>query len=78
VGGSTLLAIAVSHSSTTTRGSVSIATVKVTPLEIALNPTDDKLLEMRLRTDLRNVPMEEALRGRRTCSKAMEKTSFTR
>ena len=49
------------------------------PLEIALNPIDDSLLEMlRLRIGLRNVPMEEALRGRRTCSKAMEKTSFTR
>ena len=79
MGGSTRLAIAVSHSSITTRGSASIVTVKVTPLEIALNPTDDSLLEMlRLRIGLRNFPMEEALRGRRTCSKAMEKTSFTR
>ena len=75
MGGSTRLAIAVSHSSITTKGATSIATIRDMPLEIALSPIDDSLLEM---LQVRIVPMAEALRGRHTRSKAMEKTSFTR
>ena len=75
MGGSTRLAIAVSHSSNTVKGNALIATVSVTLHAIAQSLIDANQPAGML---LSSAPMAEALRGQHTCSKAMEAIAFTR
>ena len=75
MGGSTRLAIAVSHSSSTTRENALIVTPLVMLHVIAPSPIGANLLASML---LSNVPMAEALQEQRICSRAPEVMLFTR
>ena len=75
MGGRTRLAIAVSHSSNTTKENNLIETPLVTLHVIAPSPIGANLLALML---LSNVPMAEALRGQRICSRTPEVMLFTR